>query len=368
MGYELADILKDHIDVLKLTPHQLNVLYDILACRTAEAGIHKLKCDNTSCYHFDYSYNSCRNKNCPKCSGSKQIKWVNGRNQELLPVDYSFITIVSPSYLDELFKYNQLECYNIFFKSVNETIKLLSIEDKKNTHKAGLIAMLHTWTQEVKYHPHIHCLIPEGQFNTEKNRWERINNKILTKEIFNITFKKVFANNLVAWMNKNEFSFLGITPEYILGKSRNTGRCVHIRRSIKDVTGVVKYLGTYSNNIAITNNRIVDYDGTEVTISCVDRADGNKIKNKKIPAVIFLQRYSLHILPRKFSKIRYYGFLANSCKSKYISACKEQLKKEGKKLSILDQQIIKRYINLVEKYSKGIICPICHQGSMVLVT
>lgn len=368
MECELSDIIKDHIDDLELTYHKQKVLNNLRYCRTAEAGTHLLECNNKKCCHEEYSYNSCRDRHCPKCSGSKQIRWVKGRNQELLPVNYSHIVFKVPRYLDLLFKIIQSECYDILFKTVNETFKILIPRKKHNEIKNGYIALLHTWTQEVKFNAHLHCLVPEGQYNITKNKWESTSNKILNKEILNITFKKLLTQNLISWIKENKDLNINITEEYLLGKSKNSKSYVYVNKSLKNVTGVIQYLGKYSNKIAISNKRIISYDGENVELSYIDRADGNKIKSKKINAIVFLKRYADHILPKKFSKIRYYGFFANSCKSKYIKICKSLLKKEGCKLSELDNKIIKRIIDLFEIITRPIICPVCHIGELALVT
>lgn len=368
MEFEVADVLNDHVHKLVINPHQSKIVHRVRHCRTAYLGIHKESCDNPECKNVEYAYDSCRNGHCPKCGHSKQLTWENARNQEILPVDYSNVVYKIPSYLKPLFKYNQEGCYNTFFKSVNETFKFLTGKGtKENNPQTGFIAMLHTWTQLLDYHIHMHCLVPEVLYNKAKNRWENINNQILTKEILNRTFKRILAKNIIAWMNKQNFLFTDVSAEYILEQSKNSRNYVYVKRSIKDVTSVIKYLGTYCNKIAITNDRIKNYDGKIVTISYVDRADGNKIKEEEIEAVEFIRRFCLHILPHKFMKIRYYGFMSNSCKKKRLKSCNEGLKKLGKKISIIDKKAINKGIEILKYIEKLRECTVCHKGKMVAV-
>lgn len=147
-------------------------------------------------------------------------------------------------------------------------------------------------------------------------------------------------------------------------KSKTVKKCVYIRRSFRNVTAVIKYLSTFTNKIAITNDRIKSYDGVNVSISYVDRADDNIIKEKEIDAVVFLKRYCKHILPHKFTKIRYYGFMANSCKTKYLEICKDLLKKAGNKITKLEQHTIDMGFKLLESISNDRICSVCHIGKM----
>ena len=367
MDLELSDIINDHKSSLQLTSHQFNVLSNIQNCRTEELGTHSLKCSNPKCKHIEFSFNSCRDRNCPKCLGSKQLEWANARNHEILPVDYSHVIFTVPSYLNELFEYNKKECYTVLFKSVSETFKYLTPVTKHNNPKNGYIAILHTWSQLLNYHIHLHCLVPEGQFNKAKNRWEKSNNKILKKNILNITFKRILSKNLIKFINKNKLIYPGITEEYITRKLKTSKNHVFLRKSLENVTNVIKYLSNYTNKIAITNDRIKSYDGKNISISYVNRGDGNKIKTKKIDAIVFLKRYCLHILPYKLIKIRYYGFMANSCKKRYLKVCKDLLIKNGNKISETVQRSIDNLFQFIESLGVKKICLECHIGVLELV-
>ena len=369
MTFELADILIDNLDFIEslgLSQHKLKVLYDIMYCRTEKLGRHSnKKCSNPDCKEEVISYNSCRNNHCPKCTGSKQIKWTADRCNEILPVNYSHAVFRPPQCYSKLFENNPEDCYNMLFNSANETLKVLLTKNNSSKLKYGMIAALHTWDQKINYYSHLHCLIPEGQFDTENNRWKNSNNKVLKKDILNVTFQKILAKKLIKWIRKNNYTFPGITEEYITKKSKTVSKCVYIKKSIKNVTSVIKYLSTYTNKVAITNNRIKDYNGTDVKISYVDRADGNKIKNETIKAEKLIKLFCLHILPKKLPRVRYYGFLANSCKKKYLKVCNKLLEKSGNKLSKESQKAIESAIKLYESIGKPQLCKVCHKGFMI---
>lgn len=366
MGKEIADIIRDHLGHIKINSHQYKILKKIENCQTGILGFHTLECSSQECENEIIVRNACKCGSCPKCMGLKQLQWAYKRDNEILPVNYDHAVFRSPSCYNELFKYNQKDCYNIFFQSVSETFKALIPRTKFNKPLYGYLAILHTWSQLIDYRVHIHCLIPEGQFNVAKNRWENSNNKILNKEILSTTFKKILSKKLIKYIKKNKIVYPGITEEYILKKSKKTRSLVYIKKSIRNVTDVIKYFSKYTSKIAITNDRIVDYDGETVTISYVDRANGNKIRTKDMNAVVFLNRFVSHILPYKLPKIRYYGFMANVCKKKYLKICKDLLKKAGKEISKKDQATIKYLDELLKKISENNICTVCHKGVMVM--
>ena len=160
MEYEIADILRDHIREIEATNHQYKVLNHIIDCRTMFMGGHLLECNNPKCEHTENLYNSCCDRHCPKCQGSKQIEWKVKKNNDILPVMYSHVTSTIPRFLYSIVRYNEKECYSLMFKSLNEALVELSLGSK-----IGFISIIHTWTQLVDYHPHIHCLLPEVKIN-----------------------------------------------------------------------------------------------------------------------------------------------------------------------------------------------------------
>lgn len=353
MRYELADIINNHIHELKLTPHQFKVLSNIKRCRTKDLGEHKLKCKK--CGHEEYSYNSCRDRHCPKCLGSKQVKWKLERSKELLPVNYRHLIFKIPPYLKELFLYNKLLCYKILFKAVNWMFKELSEE---TGYLLGYILMLHTWSQLLNYHTHIHCLIPEGKINTKTKKW--IPEKFINVEYMNILFRKILSQLIVKEFDKGKIKYPGLTRDELQRVLLKPKRLIYMEKS-KSGFDTVNYLGNFTNRVAITNNRIVGYDGTDVTISYVDRKHGNIEKLEKLPAGLFLKRFCFHILPNKLAKVRYYGFLSNNNKKKYIGWYQMILSEFRNKV---ENEVRNKIVQLQDYIYQAYKCPVCKRGEM----
>lgn len=354
MAIELSDIIRENIHKLNLTPYQSHVLHQIMDCRTKRFGAHVNKCTNSECNHKEISYNSCRSRYCPKCQGSKQIEWKSKTLDDLLPVNYSHIIFPIPNKLLDLFQYNNKECYEIQFKAVNKTLNELSNKSKKLKGNIGLIGILHTWTNQLNYYPHIHCLIPEGGINNEKTKWISCNSKsVFRKEDVETRYKI----NLINYLNK---AFKKGNEE--LPKTDDIKCKIYIRSSFKEASGVINYLGNNINKTAITNQRIKKYENNKVTFTYKDRADGNKEKEIEIDAVVFLKRFILHILPKRFTRIRYYGYLANNCRKLNIEICKRIIKIDEDVITKNDDMVIRTIKVFIDKIKRGRKCPCCRKG------
>lgn len=354
MDIELSDIIRDNIHKLNLTPYQSDVLHQIMDCRTSRFGAHKVKCSNPECNHKEISYNSCRNRYCPKCLGSKQIKWKSKTMNDLLPVNYSHIIFPIPNKLLKLFQYNNKECYEILFKAVSKTLNELSHKSKKFKGKIGFISILHTWTSLLNYYPHIHCLIPEGGINNDKTKWISCNGKSVFKKE---NIETIFKINLIKYLKKG---FINKTDK--LPIMDNIKCKIYIRSSFKEASGIIDYLGNNINKTAITNQRIKSYKNNKVIFTYKDRADGNKIKEKELDAVVFLKRFILHILPKRFTRIRYYGYMANNCRKLNIEIFKRIIKSNEDDIHEDNDIIIRKIKRLIENIDRGVKCPCCREG------
>lgn len=353
MEYELSDIISDHLRELKVTSHQYNVLNHIIDCRTAFMGGHLLGCSNPECDHTENLYNSCCDRNCPKCQSGKQLKWKNNRNNDLLPVDYLHMTFTIPRVQYEIFRYNKKVCYSVFFKSINEAIK-----EHSGNSKVGFILIIHTWTQLGNYHPHIHCALPEVKVENDNISAVKYS---INKENLNIVFKRILLKNMIAVIKKGSLEHPDATEEILNKSLKNSKNYLYMKRT--NSVDIINYLGNFTNKIAITNDRIKAYDGQDVTFSYIDRTDGNKENEMKIDAVLFLKRFILHILPYKLTKTRYYGFMANNSKKLFLKL-KTQLivKFENIKNKEKNSKIILRISLLVELLKAIPKCPICKTG------
>jgi len=347
---KVADVLnleKKHIDEICQNSWKSRALHAIRKCRTAELGGHVDKCD--SCNKIHISYNSCRNRNCPTCQGHKIEQWVQAREQELLPVPYFHVVFTIPDSLNRIcLKYPRI-IYAILFKVAWETLKQFSENPKHLGAKLGMIAVLHTWGQNLSLHPHLHCIVPGGGIS-EAGHWKNAKNN--GKYLFNVkALSKVFRAKFVAELRKQ----IPNLSQSIYDKLFYKQWVVFAKHSVLKPETIVEYLGRYTHKIAISNYRIlkIDKQNKTVTFSLKDyRKNGKKI-TLTLDTKIFIKRFSLHILPKGFTKIRHYGILSSSWK-------KEKLPELQSKLSGKKTKTKKQVINT--KHRK---CRYCKTGILV---
>lgn len=368
MTVDLSDVFRDHWPKLKLTPHQNKVVIDIITCRTPELGSHVIECSNKDCDNADLLFNSCMNSHCPKCQTLYQLKWAAVKMKEILPVKYMNIVITVPSCLREIFQYNAKRGFAALSYAVNRG---LHSTFAKGNNQLGVLAVIHTATQLLNYSPHIHCLAPKGYLNSDKTRWIQIKKNIkMYQEKLSVQVKI----NLLKELKRMDCELRlhlpedkiadGIEP--ILQKARMKKIKIYLEDNVSDIEHAIKYLADKNKKVIINNQKIVDYKDNMVTISYSDRKNKNEIKEKEIDALIFLKRFVLHILPSRFIRIRYYGFLSNSCKKSSLELCKKLIKKANiiyKKIKSRSRKIV---LDLIEKYTNPSICPVCKQGVMLL--
>lgn len=315
-AYELAEIIRDHKNsfISKCAPlkQHLKTLHAIEICRTAALGGHIDKCN--SCDHVRISYNSCRNRHCPKCQSTNREAWIEARKNDLLPVKYFHVVFTIPHELNPYCLRYPKELYNILFEASSETILTLGWDRKNLGAQMGLISVLHTWGQNLSLHPHMHMIVPAGGIG-EDGKWYNL------KGTKNYLFPYDAMSNL--FKGKFMSKFLGFL------KSINEPIQVQLRRSIYNKrwmvdartpflgpAQVIEYLGRYSHKIAISNHRIKKVENGQVSFSYKDYADKGKQKIMTLEAQEFLRRFCLHILPPRFMKIRHYGILANRNKER----------------------------------------------------
>jgi hypothetical protein len=333
---EVADIFRAYGPLYrknhKLPVRHLKVMRAIETCRTHELGGHKCKCDN--CGSIKLSYNSCRNRHCPKCQNLDKERWLEARKKEVLPVHYFHAVFTLPENLRPLSLRNQEESYNILFKAVSETLKTLSRDPKHIGAETGFITVLHTWSQTLIDHPHIHCIIPGGGLSLDGKMWISCkDNFFIPVKVLSRVFRGKYLDYLKQAYDKNTLKFVGQISS--LGDRDNFKKLldnlyeqdwhVYCKPPFKKPESVIEYLGRYTHRVAISNNRIVKLEDDHVTIKYRDYSDGDKIKDMKLEASEFIRRFLLHVLPDQFFKIRYYGFLSARNRKTKLLKCKELL-------------------------------------------
>ncbi len=350
-----------------ISPDKYKAMMAILKCRTSELGGHVDECDN--CGYERNSYNSCRNRHCPKCQTFLKEKWIDARKAELLPVPYFHVVFTIPEELNMLAYQNQKTVYKVLFDAVAGTLLELSMNPKHLGAEIGFTSILHTWGQNLMYHPHMHSVVPsggltpEGKFVTGKKKFF-IHVKVLSSK-----FKGKFLHLLEKAYKEGKLNFYGSTLQYehdqifqeFLNKMRKKDWVVYSKENLNGPEAVIEYLGRYTHRIAISNNRILSIEDGNITFKWKDYRDG-KQKVMTINAEEFIRRFLMHVLPSGFMKIRHHGILSNRNKSTKLRKCQIAAKyicSKAKFIGLKAAEIIK----LVTGKDVS-VCPCCKEGKM----
>lgn len=344
--YEVSDILQrniNRIEELTANSWQARTLYALSACRTSKMGGHIDKCDNELCNHIHISYNSCRNRHCPKCQGNKQEEWVEAREKELINVAYYHVVFTIPAELNPIALYASAKLYSLLFKTSWSVIKDFAANPKFLGAKTGMISILHSWGQNLSLHPHIHCIVPGGGI-TQSKKWKPARGK--GKFLFPVkAMSKVFRARFVEALRK-EFDL----EDILYRKLFSHNWVVYSKRPFFGPQQVIEYIGRYTHKIAISNHRIKSIDNGKVTFAAKDYRHGGKKHPVTLTDEEFIRRFSQHILPKGFPKIRYYGILSSTVKNKIIPLLQQQIGKPD----LPERPKVKHHI-----------CPVCNTGVLV---
>ncbi|MCP4441466.1 MAG: IS91 family transposase, partial [Aureispira sp.] len=354
----------------KLSKEQLKVLNLLALCRTGKLGAHREKCSN--CHYQKIHYNSCGNRHCPNCQGVNKERWFLDRKHDLLPIKYFHGVFTVPSELRNLFRYNTKTLYNLLFKCSWETIKEFSLDKRQKMEaKAGMIAILHTWTQQMHYHPHLHCIIPAGGINP-KGQWKTTkgkNNFLFSVRALSHKFKMKFLHHLVALQKSGKIRLVPNDKHWKTTKKfYQTKRklylknwVVYAKESFAGVDQVLEYLGRYTHRIAISNYRILKVTDSHVTFKFLNRKKATT-DSDTITGVAFILRFLQHVLPKRFTKIRHYGFLSTRTKATDLPKIRKALKVKNPPPK---KKLTSREIIIETQGSDPYLCPKCRQAEMV---
>jgi hypothetical protein len=375
--HTLGQVFEQFIDEYKqqntLTGYQQKVVDDILQCRTQAMGGHWTAC--TNCGEVKKHYNSCGNRHCPTCQGINKERWILERSYDLLPVQYFHVVFTLPSELRGLFLQNQSLLYNLLFRCAWETIDEFAHDPRQQMMaKTGMIAILHTWTQKLLYHPHVHCIVPaggidrSGQWKTSKGKGDFL---FYVPAVAN-KFRGKFLNHLNRYYKTGKLKATGkqavlLYPKVwseLKDRLYKTNWVVNCKEPFRGPDTVLEYLGRYTHKIAISNYRIKEISGTTVGFTYLDRADGNKQKYMELTGVQFIRRFLCHIVPYRFTRIRHYGFLATRVKTKQLKDIRKLL--QYPEPGIKPKLTVREVIKIV--YGHDIdLCPSCMQGALLVV-
>jgi predicted Zn-ribbon and HTH transcriptional regulator len=374
---ELADIFRLYGDDYRrshpVSYEQLKVMHHIQICRTAALGGHVQRCDQ--CAFENIAYNSCRDRHCPKCQTLTKEKWLNDRKAELLPCSYFHLVFTLPHELNPIILSNKNSTLNILFAAVNQTLQAFAKDHQWRLEgQLGFIGVLHTWSQTLIDHFHIHCLIAAGALAFTKDKWIPAHNDYL----FKITslakaFKNCYLKLLVNAYEKDQLIF---TPKTAALKSRHVFKqlinrvskkrfIAYAKRPFAGPQQVLEYLGRYTHRVAIANYRIISIDNHRVSFTYRDRQHNDQIKIMTLDAAEFIRRFLLHVLPKGFCKIRYFGFLAHTNKKQLIPIIRQLIDADAVLPQKIDESIRQMMLRLTGIDISG--CPKCKKGKMIVI-
>lgn len=343
-------------------------------CRTAALGGHLDQCDQ--CGYRRLSYNSCRNRHCPKCQSLAKVQWLEAREAELLPVQYFHVVFTLPECLAPVALQNKRVVYNLLFRAASQTLLQIAADPKHLGAEIGFLAILHTWGQNLLHHPHLHCVVPGGGLSMDGKRWINCRNKFfLPVRVLSRLFRRLFLQFLRQSFEQGKMEFHGSLRD--LGESKCFGQLVQTARQKEWVVyakppfggpkQVLHYLGQYTHRVAISNNRLVKCENGQVSFRWKDYRQGNRIGVMTLEATEFIRRFLLHVLPDGFQRIRYFGWLGNRHRAAKLALCRQLLNCRNDEPQ--SEKPVNSWLTLYEKLTGQSleICPVCEQGRMLRV-
>jgi len=382
VGSLLREYGGNYISQNKVTKEQRSLIHLLSACRTAGLGSHFEKCDH--CSYTEKSYNSCRNRHCPVCQQKEKLEWLDKRMKELLPVGYYHLVFTLPHELNPLCLQNRKVMYGLLFKAVSQTLLELTRDVKHLGADIGLVTVLHTWGQNMKEHPHLHCIMPAGGLGFDREHWVHVpdkNNFFIAGKVLAKKFRGKFLDLLKQAREKGELDFHGkltgikgpvqfnrfLTPLY------KKDWVVNVQKPMGNPEKILEYLSRYVFRIAITDRRIIEVKDGKVRFSWKDYRTG-RFREMKLDIDEFIRRFLLHVLPKGFFKVRYFGILSGRYRKQNILAAKQLLAQETENqkeealedgIRILEKQdtVWTEILECIQNFRQP-NCPLCKKGRL----
>jgi hypothetical protein len=375
---EVADVFRTYGDDFMgrwervLSRVQRKAFDDIRGCRTAALGGHLDQCDQ--CGHCAISYNSCRNRNCPKCQGSARAQWLAEREAELLPVEYFHVIFTLPQQIAGVALQNPRTIYTILFRAVSETLLTIAADPKHLGAAIGFLAVLHTWGQNLHLHPHVHCIVPGGGISPDNSRWipcrKYRKSFFLPVKILSHFFRNRFLKLLRRAFQKGKLRFHGelgslaqpVVFEALCQKAGQRDWVVYAKHPFGGPEQALKYLARYTHRVAISNRRLVSMQDGQVTFQWKDYANGNQTETITLDSVEFIRRFLVHVLPSGFVHIRHFGFLANRTRKKRLALCRSLLSAPRSQASAASPDTVS-----TTEDQPARLCPACKTGRLIRI-
>jgi hypothetical protein len=382
----IADILSEYGDSYisrnNIRGQQKGLIHLLSACHTSLMGSHFEKCDQ--CQYLGKAYNSCRNRHCPSCQQKDKLEWLDKRMQELLPVGYYHLVFTIPHELNPLCLKNKKVMYDILFNAASQTLLELSSDTRHLGADIGLIAVLHTWGQNMMEHPHLHCIMPAGGLSFDKEHWvhtRKKNDFFIHYKVLSEKFRGKFLALVkqAYWQQKLELkgdlslltskgNFSHFTNQLYLKQW-----VVNIQKPLGKPEKILEYLSRYVFRIAITDRRIIEVKDAKVLFSWKDYRSGS-FRRMRLDTDEFIHRFLLHVLPKGFFKVRYYGLfssrmrrlnikLAKSILDQEVMDKKEEALEDGRNLWEKQDTVWNEILQMILNYRKP-NCPLCHKGRL----
>ena len=377
---ELADIFRQYGPAYRqahsLPLHQHRLMQAIETCRTPALGGVVEFCDH--CQYTHTRYRSCRNRHCPKCQAEVRLKWLEQRKAELLPTEYFHVVFTLPEPIAAIAFYNKEAVYEILFRATAQTLLTIAADPKRMGVDLGFFCVLHSWGQNLHFHPHLHCVVPGGGLSAgprgRPERWIAGRRRfLLPVRVLSRRFRRLFLEALEKAYAKGELQFFGEleslrNPQafaHYLAPLRNSEWVVYAQPPFGGPAHVIEYLGRYTHRVAISNRRLLALENGEVSFAWKDYRDAGKDKVMTVSAEDFIRRFLQHTLPQGFQRIRYYGFLANCHRARKLDLCRQLLATPSSALlpSLSDCRVFLQALTSTEFRR----CPQCGVGILACI-
>jgi hypothetical protein len=366
----VQQLLQRHSLTVNKNVHATQVLQRIKNCRTAALGYHVYQCTGDDCGHIKYQYHSCRDRHCPNCGAVKKQEWIEARTQELLPVKYYHVVFTLPHELNSLVMGNRKLLFKLLFDASAQTLLCFAQDSRYLEALPGIISVLHTWGQQLSFHPHIHCIVSGGGI-TNDNIWkESIKNDwqfLFPVKAMSIVYRAKFLQALQQMITNGEVILPDSTDsKQLFNLLYQKDWVVYAKAPFGGPQAVIEYLGRYTHKVAISNHRInsINDEAETVSFNYKDYADEGKQKQMTLTIAEFIRRFCQHILPERFTKIRTYGYLANRNRHRRINEVVKKMKLP------LHKGLVKIpiQVRLLEQFGIDMAeCPCCKNKTLQLI-
>ena len=372
---EIADIFRCYGDQWRqahkghMSLEQLQVMSAIEHCRTSALGGHVLLCPK--CDEFEISYNSCRNRHCPKCQATAAKRWLEERQKDLLPIEYYHVVFTLPAVISEIAYQNKKVVYAMLFKTAAETLLTIAADSKHLGAHVGITMVLHTWGSAMPHHPHVHCIVTGGGLSGDEKQWITCRQGFfLPVRVLSRLFRRLFLEKLNDAYRNGALAFYGhldsLERNDAFAQKTQSARTqewvVYAKPPFAGPKAVLAYLSRYTHRVAIANSRLVNINENGVTFKWKDYRNKNHYRPKvmMLPISEFIRRFLLHVLPKGFQRIRHYGLLANAHRVENLSKARELLDIKVVRADEPQQQ--------EESVESTYICPACKIPMIIIET